>query len=161
MYPGAARVDRGDVSTDRELLEALCVADPWSSSWEGLDDTCVFCGSDDRTDPGGTFKNKYRHEPDCAWIRAMDHLERPHPDHTNEPRPPRPDSSIVCDQCDRTFDAHMAHLGLEAGRAFAAAKEAQLLELIIGGRPVADHYPIISVPRGGIRYFIPPVIPGA
>ena len=125
------------MSTDRELLEALCVADPWSSSWEGLDDCCVFCGSDDRTDPGGTFKNKYRHEPDCTWIRAMDHLERPHPDHTNEPRPPRPDPSI-------TFDAHTGHLGLEAGR----------------GRPVADHYPIISVPRGGIRYFIPPEIPG-
>ena len=75
------------MANDREILEELCVADPWSSSFEGLDDCCIFCGSDDRIYTGLALANghahKYRHESHCPWIKAMDHLGRPHPEHTS------------------------------------------------------------------------------
>ena len=69
------------MGNDREILEELCVDDPWSSSLEGLDDCCTFCGSEDLT-YHGTRGHTYRHKPDCVWIKAMDHLGRPHPEHT-------------------------------------------------------------------------------
>lgn len=63
------------------LIEGLLVENPWTSSFEGLDDHCLFCESD-KIERNKDITVRVRlHEPDCAWIRAMDALGRQHPYH--------------------------------------------------------------------------------
>lgn len=103
---------------DREILEELCVDQPWSSSWEGLDDCCIFCGSG-AMEYGSVEGVKYWHEDTCAWIKAMAHLGREHPEHgqfANRPKPkPKPCSVCAADP-NSTLDSHVAHLSREWAR---------------------------------------------
>lgn len=67
---------------DRAHLEALAIDNPWTSSYEGLDDECIFCESwNYYFKEGGTTR---LHRPTCVWIAAMDYLDRPHPNHEVE-----------------------------------------------------------------------------
>ena len=48
-----------------EVLKPLAIDEPWSSSTEGLDDECVFCGA---------FTPRFVHENDCSWFAAREAL---------------------------------------------------------------------------------------
>lgn len=71
--------DRYELALD--LLERLVDDDPITRSQEGLDDGCFFCGAWENWDGHKTPPIPQAHFEDCAWIEAMDFLQRPHPQH--------------------------------------------------------------------------------
>lgn len=54
--------------TALDLLRKLAIDQPWATSTEGLDDQCVFCGSDCSRWVDGNVV--YVHDHDCDWVQA-------------------------------------------------------------------------------------------
>ena len=65
-----------------ELLERLCIEEPWTPITYGDDGVCMFCGSNKSERRRGDYELTHRN--DCVWIEAMDYLGREHPDHLTE-----------------------------------------------------------------------------
>jgi|GEM_PF-5995426 len=73
----------------RAIADSLAIDEPWSSSLEGLDDCCMFCGSDDMryVRHGPTQKDGrmvYTHDAVCPWIAARKALGYADTNHTTE-----------------------------------------------------------------------------
>lgn len=62
-----------------DMLERLAIDMPWSSSQEGLDDECLFCGSFHCKFRGGDYL--YLHKNDCVWLEAREFLGKEQPNH--------------------------------------------------------------------------------
>lgn len=111
------------MSTDREILESLVVDDPWSNSWEGLDDCCIFCGSG-LMEYGTVEGVKYWHEATCPWMKAVTYLGRSHGIHgyiADRPRkPPVPPCETCLNNSNSTVHSHVAHLMTEMARSMLA-----------------------------------------
>lgn len=61
--------------TADELLAEVAGEDPLTRSYQGLDDYCLFCGSDTRSTLENLTRVHWaRHDHDCLWVRIHDHL---------------------------------------------------------------------------------------
>jgi hypothetical protein len=65
-----------------ELIARLIDGSPLTRSTEGLDDGCFWCGAEDIWPPRLMGDPWADHEPDCAWIEAMQFLGRDLGKHT-------------------------------------------------------------------------------
>ena len=71
----------------RAIADSLAIDEPWSVSYEGLSDCCMFCDADDMryVRHGPTQKDGrtvYTHDPACPWIVARKALGRIDTNHT-------------------------------------------------------------------------------
>lgn len=153
----AAPIHRAAKVTDRDILLDLVIDEPWSSSWEGLDDACMFCGSGAREYGTETDGVKWWHEATCPWMRAVAYIGRAEPKHGYLADRPKP-GVAPCETCrydpNATLDSHMKHLAVE----YAARRE-RILERRAAGLPdesMFDYFPVMKAARGGIK-FAPPV----
>jgi len=86
----------------RAIADSLAIDEPWSTSFEGLDDCCMFCGAEDRRyvdyrtvcsiDDGGPHPGQgdhhhYIHNPACPWIAARKALGYTDTSHTTASTP--------------------------------------------------------------------------
>lgn len=74
-----------DLAIAIQILGDLVQPDPWEHSYEGLDDSCHFCGSDERWSERLTRSSRdrhyYFHRDDCPWIMGMNFLGRRRAEH--------------------------------------------------------------------------------
>jgi len=67
-----------------DLIGRLVDDNPITSSTEGLDDCCFFCGAVPLFTFTPTYAEWAHHEADCAWVEAMRFLGRDLGRHTQK-----------------------------------------------------------------------------
>lgn len=134
------------------MLERLWPVDPWTHSYEGLDDGCLFCGSEH-----SGYQRPYEHYPNCPWMATAAYLGKETPNHVFYEPPDNPyrDKCKWCDWDDSGEDHEKYHdewypNDPPSGPRFPNASQ----------RPIMDSFPIFQAPRGGISFFPPPDLSG-
>ncbi len=138
------------------MLERLWPLDPWTHSYEGLDNHCLFCLSGHHR-----YEEPYQHYPDCPWMQAADFLGRDHSNHASFVPPDNPHRE-ECRWCgwettaashEKMHDEWYPH-DPPSGPRFPPSDSSSSL-----GRHLADVLPPMHPSRGFITFAPPPEIP--